>query len=333
MTKPASPRSKLRRLVVVVAITVTSLSTALFGLRTYNSFLLLRSAYAAGAPRTSSIRPWMTLAYVAATYRISTGGLVDHLRLPPGTNPELTLNSLAKQEGVSSFSYTQRVQRTIAAAAPKVVENGLPDTPGWLATITDEVLTALLLYGYPALGLTLLLGAVGLPLPDGIATTIAGSLVAQGRMNWIWAGTIAVIASVLGDAVGYVLGRWLSSQILDRFGPWVGFSPGRRARVQALFDRWGLATVFVTRTFMSYLSSVASLLAGIAHYSLSRFLAIALVGRLVWTAAYLGLGYGIGGDWEAATNFLTNFSGLVLSLMLLLLSGAIASGKILSWLL
>jgi membrane protein DedA with SNARE-associated domain len=78
---------------------------------------------------------------------------------------------------------------------------------------------------------------------------------------------------------------------------------------------------------MSYLSSVASLLAGISHYRLSKFLAIALVGRLIWTAAYLGLGYGIGADWEAATGFLTNLSGLVLSLALLLGSGIAASGK------
>ena len=69
----------------------------------------------------------------------------------------------------------------------------------WLGTIGDQVLTALLVYGYPALGLTLLLGAIGLPLPDGVATTVAGSLASQGRIDWFWAATIAVTASVLGD--------------------------------------------------------------------------------------------------------------------------------------
>jgi hypothetical protein len=43
------------------------LPTLWFGLRTYRSFLLLRSAYEAGAPMTSSIRGWMTLKYIAAT--------------------------------------------------------------------------------------------------------------------------------------------------------------------------------------------------------------------------------------------------------------------------
>ena len=184
------------------------------------------------------------------------------------------------------------------------------------------------MYGYPALGLTLLLGAIGLPLPDGIATTVAGSLASQGRIDWFWAGTVAVIASVLGDAAGYGLGRLLSQNFLERHGHWLGLTATRRARVQSLFARWGLLTVFITRTFMSYLSSIASLLAGFSHYRLPKFLATALVGRVVWTAGYFGLGYGIGADWEAATSFLTNLSVLVLLLALLTASGAIASGRL-----
>ena len=112
-----------------------------------------------------------------------------------------------------------------------------------------------------------------------------------------------------------------------RHGRWVGYTPARRVHVQSLFDRWGSLTVFITRTFVSYLSSLASLLAGISHFRLSKFLAIAFVGRLIWTAAYLGLGYGIGGDWEAASGFLTNFSALLLSSMLLLGAATVASGR------
>ena len=327
MTMQASPRSTWTRKVAVVVFVIATLLTVLFGLRTYSSFLLLRSAYEAGAPRTSSIRPWMTLAYVAAAYRTPNSVLIDHLGLPPGTDPNASLKTLAERAGVSAYVFTQRVQRAIADIAPRVRSDGSNETSGWFGAIGEQVLTALLVYGYPALGLTLLLGAIGLPLPDGIATTVAGSLAAQGRMDWLWAGTITVVASVLGDAIGYGLGRLLNREVLERQGHWFGYTPARRVRVQSLFDRWGGLAVFITRTFMSYLSSVASLLAGISHYRLSKFLAIALVGRLIWTAAYLGLGYGIGADWEAATSFLTNLSGLVLSLVLLLGSGVVASGK------
>jgi membrane protein DedA with SNARE-associated domain len=326
-TKHASPRSKwIRRIAIIVFVAVT-IPSVLFALRTYGSLLLLRSAYEAGASSTSSIRPWMTLGYVAVTYHTTNAALIERLELSSGTDPNTSLRSIAEQQGLSPYLYTQRVQRAVSEIAPNVRTNGTNETSSWLGTIGDEVLTALLVYGYPVLALTLFLGAIGLPLPDGVATTVAGSLAAQGRMDWVWAATITVIASILGDAVGYGLGRLLSRGVLERHGRWLGYTQARQVRVQSLFDRWGSLTVFITRTFMSYLSSVASLLAGMSQFRLSKFLVIALVGRLIWTAGYLGLGYGIGADWEAAIGFLTNLSLLFLSLILLLAAGVVASGK------
>jgi membrane protein DedA with SNARE-associated domain len=326
-TKPTRLQSKWVRRIAAVAFAAAMMSTAFFGLRTYGSFVLLRSAYEAGAPMTSSIRAWMTLQYIATTFRTSNAALIERLGLPAGTDPNASLKSLGEQAGVAPSAYAKRVQRAIAdlaPGAPSDIENG---NSSWFGTIDDEVLTALLVYGYPVLGLILFLGALGFPLPDGVATTVAGSLASQGRLDWFWAAAITVAASELGDAAGYGLGRFLSQRILVRYGRWVGYTPQRRSHVQSLFDQWGSLTVFITRTFLSYLSSVASLLAGITRYRLSKFLAIALVGRLIWTAAYLGLGYGIGSDWQAATGFLTNLSVLVLSMMVLLVAGAVAAGK------
>lgn len=328
--KQTTRKSTLVRRIAAVTFLIAMAPTLLFGLRTYASFRLLRSAYEAGAPMTSSIRPWMTLKYVATTYHTTDAALVERLGLPSETDPNTSLRTLADRAGVGTATYTQRVQRVIAVLMPDVRSDRSKDNTGWLGAIGDQVLTALLVYGYPALGLTLLLGAIGLPLPDGVATTVAGSLASQGRIDWFWASTIVVIASVLGDATGYGLGRLLSQNFLERHGRWFGFTAARRVRVQSLFNRWGLLTVFITRTFMSYLSSIASLAAGISRYRLSKFLATALVGRLVWTAGYFGLGYGIGADWEAATSFLTNLSILLLLLVLLIVSGGVASGRFVS---
>jgi membrane protein DedA with SNARE-associated domain len=329
-TQQMSLTSNPVRRIAVIIFLIAALPTVLFGLRTFGSFRLLRSAYEAGAPMTSSIRPWMTLKYVAATYHAADAALVEQLGLPPTTDRNTSLKTLAERADVAPSVYTQRVQRVIAGLTPDIRSDSTNGSAGWLGTIGDEVLTALLVYGYPALGLTLFLGAIGLPLPDGVATTLAGSLASQGRIDWFWATAIAVTASLLGDAVGYGLGRLLSQKFLERHGAWLGYTSARRGRVQSLFDRWGLLTVFITRTFVSYLSSIASLLAGVSHYRLPKFLATALVGRLVWTAGYFGLGYGIGADWEAATSFLTNLSILLLLSVVLIASGVLASGRFVS---
>jgi membrane protein DedA with SNARE-associated domain len=321
-------RSSIRvRWIAAIIFLIAIVPTVLFGLRTYGSFLLLRSAYAVGAPMTSSIRPWMTLKYVAAAYRAPESALATRLELTPGTDPNTSLKTLADQAGVTPSAYVQRVQQAVADLVPEVRSNRDNGSSSWLRTIGDQALTALLVYGYPALGLILLLGAIGLPLPDGVATIVAGSLASQGRIDWLPAAVIVVAASVVGDAVGYGLGRLLSQELLDRHGRWFGYTSARYARAQSLFDRWGLIAVFVTRTFMSYLSSIASLLAGISRYRLSKFLAMTFFGRLVWTAGYLGLGYGIGSDWEAAAGFLTNLSALLLLSVLLFGSSVVASGR------
>jgi membrane-associated protein len=269
----------------------------------------------------------MTLEYVASTYRVPQAALLNELQLPPQIEPTASLKTLATRARVSPLAFAERVQKVVATLSPKLQSSDGSGSSSWLGALGDQTLTALLVYGYPALGLTLLLGAIGLPLPDGIATTLAGSLASQGRIDWLWASTVAVIASVAGDAVGYSIGRLLNQKFLERHGRWIGYTPLRHARVQVLFDRWGMLTVFVTRTFISYLSSITSLAAGVSQYRFMKFLATALIGRVVWTAGYFGLGYVIGGDWKAATSFLTNFSALLLLLVVEIASAAVATGR------
>jgi len=315
--------ARARRMALAV-VAVSALASALFGLRTYNSFRLLCSAYDAGAPMTSSIRPWMTLDYVSTTYHAPVAALLERLELSANTDPHTSLRTLARREGKPLVEYVQRVQRAIAGVAPPVRAKSASKESSWLGAIGDEVLAAVLIYGYPALGLTILLNSIGLPVPAGFATTVAGSLAAQGRMDWAWAGVITLVASVLGDAVAYGLGRAFGHGFLERHGRWFGYTPERSIRVKLLFEHWGSWTVLVTRTFVSFLSTVVSMLAGAGRYRLLAFLGWTVIGRLIWTSAYLGLGYGIGTDLQAATEFLKNLSGLLLSLTVLSISGWIA---------
>jgi membrane protein DedA with SNARE-associated domain len=303
--------SVLRGIAIALLI-VAVLPTYRFGMRSYGSFELLRSAYQAGAPATGSIRSWMTLTYVSDAYHVAEAALIGKLALPPSTDPSINLRAAAKLAGITPFQYVQRVQQAVAALGTDGAGDGTGESSGWLASLSDHVLSELLIYGYPILGLINVSGAIGLPLPDGAATAIAGSLAAQGRMNFAFAAAVVVVTALLGDLIGYAVGLLIDREFLDRHGRWVGYTAARWTRVQWLFQEWGLATVFITRTFVSYLSSVASLLAGVSRFPLSKFIAASAAGRVVWTAAYLGLGYVIGADLDAATGFLTNFTGFLL---------------------
>jgi membrane protein DedA with SNARE-associated domain len=95
---------------------------------------------------------------------------------------------------------------------------------------------------------------------------------------------------------------------------------------KGLLQKWGGLTVVVSRTLTSSLSSVVSIFAGVSRYRLSHFLGFALFGRLIWTSAYLGLGYGIGGNIEAASQFLGNLSGLIIALGVLVVASVYRAG-------
>jgi membrane-associated protein len=304
-----------RRLGALAAILLIAgmLGSVFFGLRTWGTFLVLRSAYEVGLPTVSTVRAWMTLGYVAATYGLPLDALTGRLDLPAATPPDTVLRDIADQRGMSRIDMVRAVQSAMADLGPELAPDGAPGEPDASDGLGDALLAALLAYSYPALGLVLLLGAIGVPVPTGFATVLAGSLAAAGQMNWPIASAVAIVASIIGDIAGYGIGRLAGERFIARHGHLLGYAGHRKARVEWLFARWGGATVLMTRTLVSHLSSLASLLAGLSRYGFGVFLAYAAVGRVVWTAAYFGLGYFIGNDLDAASSFLGNVTGLLIA--------------------
>ena len=324
--KPRAASSIALRLLVAVILALSLLATFVFVNRTKGTFLALRSAYAVGVPAVSSVRAWMSLEYVATTFEVPLSALAARLDPAETSAGDALIRDLADERGVAPIDMVREVQRVIAELAPAppastevaAAEDGFDD--GFLA--------ALLAYSYPALAAILLLGAIGAPVPTGLSTVLAGSLAAAGMMAWPVATAVAVVASVIGDITGYGIGRY-AGEFVARHGRLLGYAGHRKERVEWLFARWGGVTVLMTRTLVSHLSSLASLLAGVSRYAFAAFLAYAAVGRVLWTAAYFGLGYFIGGDLDAASGFLGSLTGLMIAALIAAASAAyLVSGSV-----
>jgi membrane protein DedA with SNARE-associated domain len=144
-------------------------------------------------------------------------------------------------------------------------------------------------YGYSALGVLIALECLGLPLP-GETLLIGGALLAtrSQQINIHMVVLSAALGAVVGQAGGYAIGYTLGYRLLRRYGARVGLTAPRLALGRLLFRRHGVKVVVVSR-FVALLRSLAGLLAGATHMSLTRFMAANVVGSVLWAGGY---GYG-----------------------------------------
>jgi membrane protein DedA with SNARE-associated domain len=143
-------------------------------------------------------------------------------------------------------------------------------------------------YGYWALALVIGLESMGIPLP-GETILVMASLHAGHRGESIAPVIVAAVAgAIIGDNLGYYLGRELGFRFLLRFGRYVGITDSRIKLGQYLFMRHGAKVVFFGR-FFAILRCLAAFLAGVNQLSWPRFLVANAAGAIVW-ATIFGLG-------------------------------------------
>ncbi|GAB2933206.1 DedA family protein [Rhodococcus aerolatus] len=142
-------------------------------------------------------------------------------------------------------------------------------------------------------GLVVGVESIGVPLP-GEAVLIAATLLAtQGVVAPWWVALAAMVGAVVGDSVGYALGRRhgvrLLAHLAVRFPHHLG--QARQDRAVGLVQRWGALAVFAGR-FVALLRVLAGPLAGSLHMPYPKFLVANVTGGVVWaggtvTAVYL----------------------------------------------
>ena len=117
--------------------------------------------------------------------RISELSLSKGLELPPDTDIDRSLKSLADEARIPRPQYVQRVQRVIAEHGPVGEAERENASSSWFGAIADQVLTWLLISGYAALGLTLCSVRSAHPRLPGWRWR-SPALVTQGRWDWKW---------------------------------------------------------------------------------------------------------------------------------------------------
>ncbi len=181
-------------------------------------------------------------------------------------------------------------------------------------SITDQLLAALSQYGLPMLFGVTAIAAVGVPLPISLMLVAAGSFVELGEMKLWQVIVVAGGAAVLGDQVGYALGRWGGQRLLARLKRRKD-GEAKVAQAQRFAKRWGGAGIFFSRWLLTPLGPWLNLTSGIAAYPWSRFLCWDVLGELLWVIAYVMLGKFFSDRIQALVEVLGNLGWVIVGLI------------------
>lgn len=120
---------------------------------------------------------------------------------------------------------------------------------------------------------------VGFVFPGETAAVLGGVIASRGRVHLSLMIDIVIVAAVLGDSVGYEIGRHVGPRLLN-----LSILDRHRRRLddaQAFLRRRGGWAVFLGR-FVAFFRAVMPALAGAARMRYRRFLAFNAAGGLVW---------------------------------------------------
>lgn len=148
-------------------------------------------------------------------------------------------------------------------------------------------------YGAVAVAVIIALEALGAPAPGESLLIFASAMAARGEMSWTALAAGAWAGAVVGDNIGYLIGRYGGRALVARFGGKVGLTEARMARVEAAFARYGPATVAFAR-FVAVLRQLNGIIAGTLQMDWRRFLFFNALGAALWVGMWTLLGHALG---------------------------------------
>jgi membrane protein DedA with SNARE-associated domain len=178
-------------------------------------------------------------------------------------------------------------------------------------------------YGLVLLFAVVAIESMGVPLP-GETAIIAAAVLASTKHHFslVEVIVVAAAAAIIGDNIGYWIGRLGGRRLLERWGPLKRYADRVLPIAERFFARHGGKAVFLGR-FVSVLRVTAAWLAGITDMSWWRFFLWNALGGVIWAAAVASVAYYAG---KAAADAIGHYGayagGAVVVLLVLGLIGA-----------
>jgi undecaprenyl-diphosphatase len=180
----------------------------------------------------------------------------------------------------------------------------------------DQILSLIGQYGYVIVFFGVLLESAGVPIPGETILLASGFMVQQGHLDLGDAIIFGTLGAVIGDQMGYWVGRKGGRPFVLRWGRYVLITSERLARAERFFERHGGKAVFLAR-FVAGLRVFGALVAGISRMRWRTFFLYNALGGAVWATAAVLVGYLLGNSLDLVERWMGRASillGMLLAL-------------------
>ena len=173
------------------------------------------------------------------------------------------------------------------------------------------LLTLLLNYGYPIVFGVVFIGYLGVPMPSETILLAAGSLSADGSLNFWILLTIVTLTAIIGDTIMYFVGKRFGYLVVNRLTNKMGLTHHRLEQADSFLQKWGIWCIFITRWLITPLGIPINIMAGLSKYNFKLFLISVALGELLWSSIFISLGYIFGANWQILLNYINDIPQLL----------------------
>ncbi|MGM8215872.1 DedA family protein [Bacillaceae bacterium W0354] len=156
-------------------------------------------------------------------------------------------------------------------------------------------------YGYIIIFIVLLLGIIGLPIPDEVLLTYVGYNVFLGRLSLYYSLMFGMAGAICGISISYLLGFKFGPPLIKRFGPRFRITEQKVDNVRFKFSKYG-GFFLIGSYFLPGIRHIAAYLAGMTTYRFRLFAVFAFLGAIVWVCCFIFLGIILGQNWFIIEN-------------------------------
>jgi len=175
---------------------------------------------------------------------------------------------------------------------------------------------------YLIVAIILLLESSGIPIANNTLLLFTGALASFGHLNILVLAIVALMGSISGACLAYVIGLRGGRRFLFRVSKRLHIDAQKINKAEGWFHRTGARMIFLSR-ITPYIRPFACFPAGMTRMPFRHFFVAALSGSILWCVTVLSIGWTLGRNWRVAYSFIQTYTLLTIGLLALAIAAFI----------